>query len=84
MTRHSFRWENLVLGLIFLAAVGSWAVWKQDLLSAREFSLTAAGVLIVLGVIGVAATLWQARPAAAAAAPLTTEGETDEEAHPHA
>ncbi len=62
MNRHPFRWGSLSFGLIFLACAGSWAVWKQDLLTPREFSLTSAGVLIVLGVLGVAATLWQARP----------------------
>lgn len=62
MNRHPLRWEGLAFGLFFLACAGNWAVWKQDLLTPREFSLTAAGVLIVLGVLGVAATLWQARP----------------------
>ena len=98
MTRHSFRWEGLVFGLFFLSAVGNWAVWKQDLMSPRQFGLTASGVLIALGLLGVAATVWQTRPAnrkAAAAAPeatteattestidLTLEGPEDEEAHP--
>ena len=94
MTRHSFRWEGLVFGLFFLSAVGNWAVWKQDLMSPRQFGLTASGVLIALGLLGVAATVWQTRPAnrkAAAAAPeattestidLTLEGPEDEEGHP--
>ena len=62
MTRHSFRWEGLAFGLFFLSAVGNWAVWKQDLLTPRELGLTASGVLIVLGLLGVAATVWQTRP----------------------
>ena len=96
MTRHTFRWEGLAFGLFFLSAVGNWAVWKQDLLTPRQLGLTASGVLIFLGVLGVAATVWQTRPARTArsvpareATPeLTTdtttlEGPEDhEEAHP--
>lgn len=90
MTRHSFRWEGLVFGLFFLSAVGNWAVWKQDLLTPRQLGLTASGVLILLGLLGVAATVWQTRPANRAPAipvPETTpdttpEGPEDEEAHP--
>lgn len=61
MRKHPFRWESLAFGLFFLSCAANWAVWKQDLLTPRELSLTASGVLIVLGVLGVAATLWQAR-----------------------
>lgn len=95
MTRHTFRWEGLAFGLFFLSAVGNWAVWKQDLLTPRQLGLTASGVLIFLGVLGVAATVWQTRPTRRArsapaheAAPeptteLTLEGPEDhEEAHP--
>jgi hypothetical protein len=93
MTRHSFRWEGLAFGLFFLSAVGNWAVWKQDLLTPRELGLTASGVLIFLGLVGVAATVWQTRLASRARsipAPDTTpetttdttpEGPEDEEAH---
>jgi len=85
MSRHPFRWESLAFGLFFLACVGNWAVWKQDLLTSRELSLTASGVLIFLGVIGVAGTLYRARPtpvrADEAAEPIP-EGPHDEEAHP--
>ena len=90
MTRHTFRWEGLAFGLFFLSAVGNWAVWKQDLLTPRELGLTASGVLIFLGLLGVAATVWQTRsprPARSVPAPETTtdttlEGPEDEEAHP--
>ncbi len=91
MTRHSFRWEGLAFGLFFLSAVGNWAVWKQDILTPRQLGLTASGVLIVLGLLGVAATVWQTRPAHRArtipAQDTTTdtptpEGPEDEEAHP--
>jgi len=84
MNRHPFRWQSLAFGLFFLAAVGNWAVWKQDLLTPRELSLTASGVLIVLGVAGVAATLWQARPAPARTPDTSAqEGPHHEEADPH-
>jgi hypothetical protein len=89
MTRHSFRWEGLAFGLFFLSAVGNWAVWKQDLMTPRQLGLTASGVLIVLGLLGVAATVWQTRPAnraqsvpAPETTPTTPEGPEDEEAHP--
>jgi hypothetical protein len=92
MTRHSFRWEGLAFGLFFLAAVGNWAVWKQDLLTPRQLGLTASGVLILLGLLGVAATVWQTRapnrahpvpaPQTETTAETTPEGPEDEEAHP--
>ncbi|MEV7397350.1 hypothetical protein [Aeromicrobium sp. NPDC092404] len=91
MSRHSFRWEGLAFGLFFLAVVGNWSVWKQDLLTPRQLGLSASGVLILLGLLGVAATVWQTRPAKPAPTvtdsdldPLTDlpEGHEDEEAHP--
>ena len=83
MRRHPFRWESLAFGLFFLAVVGNWAVWKQDLLTPRELSLTAAGVLILLGVLGVAATLWQARPTTPSLITTTsTEGAPHEDTDP--
>lgn len=86
MNRHPLRWENLVFGLLFWAIVGNWAVWKRDLLTPRELGLTVAALLIVLGVLGVAATLWQARPARPTAVPRDTttanEGASREPADP--
>lgn len=83
MNRHPFRWESLAFGLFFLSVVGNWAVWQQDLLTPRQLGLVASGVLIVLGLAGVAATLWQGRPAAATAtATATREGGHDDDAHP--
>ena len=82
MNRHRFRWENLAFGLMFASIVGNWAVWDQDLLTARELSLTASGVLIVLGVAGIVATLWRARTTATTP-PLTThEGAVHEDVDP--
>lgn len=86
MTRHTFRWEGLVFGLFFLAAVGAWAVWNQDVLTTRELTLLGSGVLILLGALGVGATLVQSRPRAATpTTPESTtlpEGPEDEEADP--
>ncbi|AWB93306.1 hypothetical protein [Aeromicrobium chenweiae] len=81
MNRHPFRWEGLAFGLFFLAIVGNWAVWERDLLSTRELSLTASGVLILLGVIGIAATLRPTRPSQPTPHPVP-EGDHDEEADP--
>ncbi len=61
MTRHPFRFSSLAFGLSFLAGVGQWAVWKQDILTPRELSLTASAVLIGLGLLGVIATFWKPR-----------------------
>ena len=72
MNRHPFRWGSFGSALFFLAAIGQWAVWREDLLTPRQLSLTAATVLIVLGVLGVAATLWQARPASSRHDPAPT------------
>ncbi|MCW2798720.1 MAG: hypothetical protein JWQ70_192 [Aeromicrobium sp.] len=90
MTRHPIRWSSLVFGLVFLSGLGQWAVRKEDLLSSRELSLTTSTVLIVLGLLGVFATLWKpTRPAAPADPALTTtpedhspKGTEDEEADP--
>lgn len=78
MTRHSFRWTNLVFGLFFLAIVGNWAVWERELLSTRDLSLTAAATLIVIGVLGTVGTLWPRRTTTHP----TYEGATHEEADP--
>jgi hypothetical protein len=80
MSKHPFRWESLLFGLFFLSVVGNWAVWRQDLLTPRQLSLTASGALIVLGVIGVAATLWHARPARTAPTTHDLEGPDDGQA----
>lgn len=82
MTRHPLRWDSLIFGLLFLLVVGHWAVWKHDLLSTRELSLTASGVLIFLGVLGVAATLWGARPTPPASTTPSEGLDDDQEADP--
>jgi len=57
MNRHPFRWEPLVFGLIFLALVGNWAIWKAGLLSADQLVYVAAAGLIALGVVGIMASI---------------------------
>ncbi|MCW2770620.1 MAG: hypothetical protein JWR27_2053 [Aeromicrobium sp.] len=82
MSRHPFRWEGLAFGLFFLAVVGNWAVWDQDILTPRELSLTTSGVLIVLGLIGVGATVRQTRPATRSRSrtrPTIPEGADDDQ-----
>lgn len=81
MTRHPIRWSSFVFGLAFLSGLGQWAVRDQDLLTSRELSLTASAVLIVLGLLGVVATLWKPRPQPPTAQPTTTtpEGPQNEE-----
>jgi hypothetical protein len=96
MNRHPFSWSSLAFGAFFLAVVGNWAVWTQDLLTPRQLSLTVSVLLILLGLLGVAATLWRPRQHiedapdtgdATGAAPTVhltkhPEGTAHEEAHP--
>jgi hypothetical protein len=89
MTRHPIRWSSLIFGLVFLSWLGQWAVHDQDLMSARNLSLTTSAVLVVLGLLGVTATLWKpTRPADPTPEPVLTpedhyaKGTEDEEADP--
>ena len=56
MNRHSFRWEALAFGLLFLAVVGTWTAWKTGVLASGQVAYAPAGALIVLGVAGVIAS----------------------------
>ena len=71
MNRHPFRWDALVFGLFFLAVLGEWAVWEQNLLDQADLAFTAAAALIVLGVVGILATVVSAR--SSRQAPFTPE-----------
>ncbi|MGJ9421893.1 hypothetical protein [Aeromicrobium sp. CF3.5] len=71
MNRHTFRWQGAAFGAFFLAVAGNWAIWQQDLLTQREFSLSLSVVLIVAGILGVILTFWKPRP------PSTTTSTTD-------
>ena len=57
MNRHPFRWEGLAFGLFFLAILGQWAVWEQDWLEPEDLGYFAAATLIILGVLGIGATV---------------------------
>ena len=77
MNRHSFRWDGLAFGLFFLAVLGQWAVWQQDLLDPDELAYLGAVVLIVLGVLGIAGTAISAQ-SHRRTAPFTPTKTTDE------
>jgi hypothetical protein len=52
---------NTLFGLLFLAAAGSWAAHDQDLLDGDELGRVVAVGLIVLGALGVVATVLVSR-----------------------
>ena len=56
MNRHSFRWEALAFGLLFLAVVGTWTAWRTGLLDSNQLAYAPAATLIVLGIAGIIAT----------------------------
>jgi hypothetical protein len=61
MNRHPFRWDAIAFGLFFLAVLGQWAVWEQDLLTQDDLAYGGAAILIVLGVLGIIGTAIGAR-----------------------
>lgn len=61
MKRHPFRWDAVAFGLFFLAVLGQWMVWEQDLMSPDDLAYVGAGVLIALGLIGIVGTVVGAR-----------------------
>lgn len=80
MNRHPFRWDAFAFGLFFLAVLGQWAVWEQDLLDTDDLAYLAAAVLIVLGVVGILATAVSSRkPRTTPFTPAQDEPTTDEE-----
>lgn len=86
MTRHPFRWGGLAFGLLFAAVIAQWALSRSELLSPDEFAYIAAGVLIVLGAIGIVASVARPRPRPAtpqSAAPIKEDRDDREEADPH-
>jgi hypothetical protein len=78
MNRHPFRWDAIAFGLFFLAVLGQWAVWEQDLLTPDDLAYGGAAVLIVLGVLGIIGTAISARPDRRTAPFTPTEREGDE------
>ncbi len=59
MKRHTFVWENLAFGALFLVVAGYWIAWKQDTLNIEHLAVTAPVVLIVIGGAGIFASLWR-------------------------
>lgn len=93
MTRHPFRWGGLAFGLFFAAVIGQWALWRSDLLNPDQLAYIAAGVLIVLGTIGIVASIAQPKPptlgpptptpAPTPVTPIEEETDDREETDPH-
>ncbi len=76
MKRHAFRWDAVAFGLFFLAILGQWAVWEQDMLSPDDLGYIVAGALILLGLVGIVATVVSAR-SGHRTAPFTPEPTND-------
>lgn len=62
MSRHPVRWGSLFFGVVLATVVVVWAVAEQGLVSAEAAGAGVAVALIVIGVIGVVATIRVARP----------------------
>lgn len=61
MNRHPVRWGSALTGLTFLAVAAAWAVLELDVVDVEGAGPVVAVALIVLGVIGIAATVVVAR-----------------------
>jgi hypothetical protein len=55
--RHDLDVTSLVFGLIFLGVAATWALVQTELVTLPDLSLLGPAVLIVAGVVGLAATL---------------------------
>jgi len=62
MNPHPPRWGTFTLALLLALVLLGWAWWEQDLLDSEDAGLVLAIALIVLGVVGIAATAWRSRP----------------------
>lgn len=76
MNRHPVRWGSVLSGLTFLVAAAAWAVLELDLVDLDGAGPVVAVALIVLGVVGIAATVVISRRPAL---PRTPSGERLEE-----
>ena len=61
MRRHSLDVVALVCGLVFVDAAVLWFAWDAGLVDARHLGWAAPGLLIAIGVVGVAASLRRRR-----------------------
>ena len=57
----SVKVTHLVFGLFFLGLAGAWALVEADVINTDSLAVLAPGVLIIAGVIGLAASLASSR-----------------------
>jgi|GEM_PF-5116184 len=62
MRRHPIRWPALIFGLIYLGVIAirlmsQFDVWPTEIADARIWGVTGAIILIVVGIIGIIATV---------------------------
>lgn len=60
MRRHAYDWVALSFGALFVVIVGNWAAHTQGLISTTDLALLAPIALIVVGVLGIIASLTSA------------------------
>lgn len=60
-TERSVKVTHLVFGLFFLGLAGAWALVEADVINTDSLAVLAPGVLIIAGVIGLAASLASSR-----------------------
>lgn len=61
MRRHDLDVTSLVFGLVFLGVAATWALVQSRLVAVPDLSLLGPAVLVVAGVVGLAATLAKGR-----------------------
>ena len=61
MNRHPVRWGSALTGLTFLVLAAGWAVIELDVVALDDAGPVVAAALIVLGVVGIVATVVIAR-----------------------
>jgi len=79
MRRHRIDVTALVIGLVFAFAVAAWFAYDNGLLDLHELTLGAPVGLIVLGAVGITASLTRTRRESPATGATTTTGPTSEE-----
>lgn len=66
MRRHPIRWSALIFGLIYLGVIAirlmsQFDVWPAEIADARIWGVAGAITLIVVGIIGIIATVMRDR-----------------------